>query len=37
MLLDILVGASLLGAAVTWVFRIETIGIDLELLGRNRC
>jgi MFS transporter, putative metabolite transport protein len=36
MLLYILVGTSLLGAAATWVFRIETTGIDLELSGRSR-
>jgi MFS transporter, putative metabolite transport protein len=29
-LLHILVGASLLGAAVTWLFRIETAGVNLE-------
>jgi len=32
-LLHILVGTSLLGAAVTWLFRIETTGIDLDTLG----
>lgn len=31
MLLYILVGTSLLGAAVIWAFRIETAGINLEL------
>jgi MFS family permease len=36
MLLYILVGTSMLGAIVTWVFRIETTGIDLELLGRDK-
>ena len=29
-LLYILVGASLLGALVTWAFRIETKGVNLE-------
>ena len=33
-LLYILVGTSLLGAAVTWVFRIETTGINLETIGQ---
>jgi MFS family permease len=33
-LLYILVGTSLLGAAVTWMFRIETNGVDLEEIGR---
>ncbi len=32
-LLFILVGASLLGAAVTWMFRIETTGVSLEQIG----
>jgi len=31
-LLYILVAASLLGAAVTWLFRIETTGVDLDEL-----
>ena len=33
-LLYILVGTSLLGAVVTWVFRIETTGVNLEEIGR---
>jgi MFS family permease len=32
-LLHILVGTSLLGATVTWLFRIETNGIDLDTLS----
>jgi MFS family permease len=32
-LLYILVGTSLLGAVVTWIFRIETKGIDLDTLA----
>jgi len=32
-LLYILVGASLLGAAITWMFAIETKGINLEKIG----
>jgi putative MFS transporter len=32
-LLLILVGTSLLGAAVTWWYRIETTGIDLDKVG----
>jgi MFS transporter, putative metabolite transport protein len=32
-LLYILVGTSLLGAAITWVFQIETAGINLETIG----
>jgi len=35
-LLYILVGTSLLGTAVIWVFRIETTGINLETIGRAR-
>jgi MFS transporter, putative metabolite transport protein len=35
-LLCILIGTSLLGAAVTWIFRIETTGVDLETLGAER-
>jgi len=31
-ILSILVGTSLLGAAVTWLFRIETTGVNLETL-----
>lgn len=33
-LLYILVGTSLLGALVTWIFGIETMGINLEKVGR---
>ena len=33
-LLYILVGTSLLGAVVTWLFRIETTGVNLEEIGR---
>lgn len=32
-LLSILVGTSLLGALVTWLFRIETAGVSLESVG----
>ncbi len=32
-LLLILVGTSVLGAAVTWAFRIETAGVSLEDIG----
>jgi hypothetical protein len=32
-LLHILVVTSLIGAAVTWVFRIETTGVNLETVG----
>ncbi len=32
-LLFILVGTSLLGAVVTWMFRIETTGVNLEQIG----
>jgi len=32
-LLFILVGTSLLGAIVTWTFRIETTGVNLETIG----
>src|ERR1700733_2195273 len=32
-LLYVLVGASLLGALVTWLFRIETAGVSLEHIG----
>jgi MFS family permease len=32
-LLYLLVGASLLGALVTWLFRIETAGVNLEEVG----
>ena len=34
MLLYILVGTSLLGAVVTWIFGIETKGMNLEKVGR---
>jgi len=34
-LLYILMGTSLLGAVVTWVFRIETTGINLEKIGQG--
>lgn len=34
-LLYILVGASLLGAIVTWIWRIETKGMNLEEIGRS--
>lgn len=33
-LLSVLIGSSLLGAWVTWQFRIETAGISLEEIGR---
>ena len=33
-LLSILVGTSLLGAWITWQFRIETRGVSLEDIGR---
>jgi MFS transporter, putative metabolite transport protein len=33
-LLYILVGTSLLGAVVTWIFRIETNGVNLDQIGR---
>ena len=32
-LLLVLVGTSLLGAMVTWAFRIETTGVNLEKIG----
>jgi hypothetical protein len=32
-LLFILVGTSLLGAVVTWLFRIETTGVSLKKIG----
>jgi MFS family permease len=32
-LLNILIGTSLLGALVTWVFRIETAGVKLDTVG----
>ena len=32
-LLYILIGTSLLGALVTWLFRIETTGVNLEEIG----
>ena len=36
MLLYILVGSSLLGAVITWLFRIETAGVNLEEVGATR-
>jgi len=33
LLLYVLVGTSLLGALVTWLFRIETNGVSLETVG----
>jgi MFS family permease len=35
-LLYILVGTSLLGAVVTWLFRIETTGVNLEQIGNEQ-
>jgi MFS transporter, putative metabolite transport protein len=35
-LLYILVGTSLLGAVVTWIYGIETKGINLEQIGQER-
>jgi MFS family permease len=35
-LLYILVGTSLVGAVVTWAFRIETSGVNLEVLGSGQ-
>jgi MFS family permease len=35
-LLLLLVGASILGAIVTWAFRIDTTGINLEMIGLTR-
>ena len=34
-LLYALVVASLLGAAITWLFRIETTGVNLETIGQD--
>ncbi len=34
-LLTILIGTSLLGALVTWAFRIETSGVNLETLDKD--
>jgi putative MFS transporter len=34
-LLSILVGTSLAGALLTWVFRIETAGVNLEEIGKR--
>ncbi|MFZ5453128.1 MAG: MFS transporter [Thermodesulfobacteriota bacterium] len=34
-LLTILVGTSLAGALLTWVFRIETTGVNLEDIGKS--
>jgi MFS transporter, putative metabolite transport protein len=28
------VGTSLLGAVVTWLFRIDTTGVNLEQIGK---
>jgi MFS transporter, putative metabolite transport protein len=33
-LLTVLIASSLLGAWVTWQFRIETTGVSLEKIGR---
>jgi MFS transporter, putative metabolite transport protein len=30
----VLVGTSLLGAVVTWLFRIDTTGVNLEQIGK---
>ena len=35
-LLYILVGTSLLGAVVTWLFRIDTTGVNLEQIGNEQ-
>jgi MFS transporter, putative metabolite transport protein len=35
-LLYILVGTSLVGAAITWLFRIETTGVNLEKIGEEK-
>jgi MFS transporter, putative metabolite transport protein len=35
-LLYMLVGSSLLGAIITWLFRIETAGVNLEEVGATR-
>jgi hypothetical protein len=34
-LLYILVGTSLLGALITWLFRIDTTGVSLEQIGTD--
>lgn len=34
-LLSILVGTSLAGALITWLFRIETTGVNLEDIGKG--
>lgn len=34
-LLSILMGTSLAGAALTWIFRIETTGVSLEDIGQD--
>ena len=34
LLLGVLIASSLLGAWVTWQFRIETTGVSLEEIGR---
>ena len=33
-LLSVLIATSLLGAWITWQFRIETTGVSLEKIGR---
>lgn len=35
-LLPLLVLSSLVGAAVTWIYRIETKGLDLGAAAQNR-
>jgi putative MFS transporter len=35
-LLYILVGTSVVGAAVTWLYRIETTGVNLERIGEEK-
>lgn len=35
MLLYVLVATSVIGAIVTWMFRIETTGVNLDLIGRS--
>ena len=34
-LLGLLIVTSLIGEAVTWIYRIDTTGIDLDKLSRN--
>ena len=36
LLLYVLAATSLLGAAITWRFRIETLGVRLDRVGRDR-